>query len=280
MVTPTEVQSIIDNNTVQPAPLAWKEFRRRTGIRGPRIYTYAAPCTFQPSNPPHVPTSDSNSAQYVSLVIQALQELGASTGGSIASWIARTFDIPTDKINSRRLHYIINAILSSPKYRDLFHKEQVLRDEKRTLWSLSRRLDEDEGDNLRAADTTPIPSPTLSLKPQASPSVTSSQASPKIPNIIRPVASPSMVKLEPSSPTLSLSQSQSSLCPSQSSLLPPQVTSPTVYTPSSEVTSPPPTSPCVDGGAATPQSLSSRRRKRKDSEEMEAKKIKVSSVVE
>jgi len=166
MVTPTETQANIDNNNnPQPAPLAWKEFRRRSGIlsHGPRIYTYTTPCI----SPTHsLPSPRTDSAQHVSLVTQALQELGASTGGNIAEWIAKTFDIPSDKINSRRLHYMVNAILSSPKYRHLFHKEQVLRDEKRTLWRL-RGYDDELDDISPSQDvtsplaTTTPPSPAI-----------------------------------------------------------------------------------------------------------------------
>jgi len=233
MVTPTETHSNIDNNNnPQPAPLAWKEFRRRSGIlsHGPRIYTYTTPCIFL--TPPSPSPRSTDSTQYVALVTQALQELGASTGGNIAAWIAKTFDIPSDKINSRRLHYMVNAILSSPKYRHLFHKEQVLRDEKRTLWRL-RRYDED--------DTSPF-SP--------------------FPADVSPLASSF-----PSSPAI---------VPSTDNTPTHHGTFETTISPATS-----PSSPLTDILSTPPLPLSSRRRKRRESDEsFEPKKVKVSSIIE
>jgi len=208
MVTLTEPHSNIDNttNNPQPAPLAWKEFRRRSGIihHGPRIYTYTTPVIFPTPTPPSTPISDST--QYVSLVTQALQELGSSTGGNIAAWIAKTFDIPPDKVNSRRLHYIVNAILSSPKYRHLFLKDQILKDEKRILWRL-RTPDDVDGLGSPIAPSAVFLAPSIPLSPLHIPTPTSTLAlekvlpqgnpdNPSIKSPLTPISSPTAGPLE------------------------------------------------------------------------------------
>lgn len=138
-----------------PTPLAWKEFRRRSGISShPKVYVYDASPQLVPHSPkPTITLSPvlvaplgqesprkDHSGYLVSHVTQALQVLDASTGGNIAEYIATNFHneqgIPYEK--GRKLHYMVNAILSSPKYKYLFLKDQVLKDEKRSLWRLKQ----------------------------------------------------------------------------------------------------------------------------------------------
>eukprot|EP00026_Physarum_polycephalum_P009392 Phypoly_transcript_09515.p1 GENE.Phypoly_transcript_09515~~Phypoly_transcript_09515.p1 ORF type:complete len:317 (+),score=55.69 Phypoly_transcript_09515:165-1115(+) len=283
MVSPTNDEF----PSLNPAPLAWKEFRRRSGFTTqPKVYVYDASPQIVPQSPPISTLTLSpiicapllgqesprreHSGYLVSHVSQALQALGSSTGGNIADYIASNFcneqGVPYEK--GRKLHYMVNAILSSPKYKYLFQKDQILKDEKRSLWRLKRPeefLDEDTSVPPGMSLSSLIPtSPHLSLK-QSRDDIELITTTPI------PTATPTPIFNTPSFSTPSTDTYGGSNEGHDGKQELPRTTehphtvpSPTITAPlSPSPTTPDPSSPILDGPSLL--ALSSRRKKRKGS---------------
>lgn len=289
-----------------PAPLAWKEFRRRSGFTTqPKVYVYDASPQIVPHSPPisaltlspsipnlshianisnisNIPNicapfigSESprreHSGYLVSHVSQALLVLGASTGGNIADYISNNFcteqGVPYEK--GRKLHYMVNAILSSPKYKYLFLKDQVLKDEKRSLWRLKRPgeyLDEDTTvppDMSIAALLPAVPEPSLDLK-QSQDQVPLDPAISTLPAALILPTPTTPTSLVPSSEKHVEGPASQHGMPSTVDTLPHTVPSPSSAPLSPTPTSPYPGSPLA-GDVPSLLALSSRRKKRKGS---------------
>jgi len=225
----------------------------------------------------------------VSHVTQALQVLGASTGGNIADYISSNFTteqgVPYEK--GRKLHYMVNAILSSPKYKYLFLKDQVLKDEKRSLWRLKQPGDQGEEEptplNLSLASLVPATVSLSSLIPPTSPSlslIASSGGDAEAPNAITPIETPVPIRPSHSINYIAVKSefeergggsdgSSDDKKPGQPRTTehPLIVSPPSAFSPQSPLS---PSDPCSPSGDTplqldTPTSLSSRRKKRKGS---------------
>eukprot|EP01113_Clastostelium_recurvatum_P047742 TRINITY_DN8568_c0_g1_i1.p1 TRINITY_DN8568_c0_g1~~TRINITY_DN8568_c0_g1_i1.p1 ORF type:complete len:409 (-),score=103.91 TRINITY_DN8568_c0_g1_i1:4-1230(-) len=133
----------------------------RHGMSSPLASSGSLTPTISPATPQFTQPNSSLSklksgeTKHVDLIVNALKSLGQGTGGNIAEHIAVV--LGTSASEYRSLHYTVNAILSSPKYRALFCKEQVLRDEKRSLWRL--RKDGEVVDENGVVITQPSPTP-------------------------------------------------------------------------------------------------------------------------
>lgn len=295
----------------RPAPLAWKEFRRRSGFSThPKVYVYDTSPQIVPNSPPITPLNLSpiinnavimgmgmesprreQSGYFLSHVSQALQALGSSTGGNIADYIAANFNnefgLPYEK--GRKLHYMVNAILSSPKYKYLFLKDQILKDEKRSLWRL-RKPEEQTPDedttvpsDMSLSALIPPTSPCLSLKMSRDEindvmrnnNNNNNNNQDEVPTVPTPIASP-FIDSSSSSTTECISSNNVPLSSlscetyggSDEDDKPPASASHTTENPLSLSSSLSPISPTTLDPSSpilsdTPSSLSSRRRKRK-----------------
>jgi hypothetical protein len=184
----------------------------------------------------------------------------------IADYIASNFSTemgaPYEK--GRKLHYMVNAILSSPKYKYLFQKDQVLKDEKRSLWRLKR-----PGDILDEETPMPIEMSLSSLIPPTSPCLSLKASRDDVESLATSTPTASSTPITKSSTTFSPRESYGGSNEGDKHVGVPRTTehphsvpSPTSIAPSS------PSSPCPSSplpGDAPSLSLSARRKKRKNS---------------
>lgn len=109
--------------------------------------------------------NSNSAAHFVRLIEEALSDLGRATGAEITQWYFCFFSIflfvrtkqvliffrisshyPELETQTKSLGYSVNAILSSPKYRFIFVKDQVINasNSSRTLWKLSQERHKSE----------------------------------------------------------------------------------------------------------------------------------------